>query len=85
MSEPVQLPNAIITGFGVQQIMLTGSEGEQHAVVAMTCTLAISADSVAEQTLLLHKDDVVLLRQALKNPPKQPNPDQTTLPIEENQ
>lgn len=84
MSEPVQLPNAIITGFGVQQIMLTGSEGEQHAVVAMTCTLAISADSVAEQTLLLHKDDVVLLRQALKNPPKT-NPDQTTLPIEENQ
>ncbi len=84
MIEPVQLPNAIITGFAVNQTYATGTEGERHAIVALTLQLAISEDSIAQQTFIMHKDDVPVLRSELKNPPTI-DPNQESLPIEEQQ
>jgi len=84
VTEPVQLPNAIITGFAVNKTYAVGTEGERHAIVALTLQLAISEGNIVQQTFIMHKDDVPLLRSELKNPPTI-DTNQESLPIEEQQ
>lgn len=69
-----ELPNATVVGYAVNSVRLTGTEGEEHAIVLVTFQFQLDGTGmVAAQSFLLHQDDAADIRRMLKNPtPIQP-------------
>lgn len=63
-----QLPDAIVVAYAASSMRVTGTEGEEHAVVVVEMQFQMAPGEVGQQSFLLHKDDARGLRAALKNP-----------------
>ncbi len=62
------LPGVTVLGWAVQSMRITGTEGEEHAVVVLDMQFQTEPGKVGQQSFLMHKDDAVELRRDLKNP-----------------
>lgn len=67
-TEVVELPAAVVHGWACTGHTATGSEGEAHALVALTIQFQISPGTVGRQSFILAKDDAQSLRKDLKSP-----------------
>ncbi len=66
--ELTELPEAIVVAWGASSMRVTGTEGEEHAVVILDLQFQVSPGKVGQQSFLLHKSDAQALRAGLKNP-----------------
>ena len=66
--EPVQLPNGVVTAYGVSALDATGSEGELVRLVILSVEFQAAPGMSASQNFILHKDDARDLRAGLKKP-----------------
>ena len=69
-TETMDLPNAVVNGWAVTGLDATGSEGERHALVAVTFEFQIAPGWVGRQSFIMAKDDAKNLRKDLKSPQK---------------
>lgn len=67
-TEVVELPNAVVHGWAVTGLEAVGSEGEHHALVAITFEFQIAPGHVGRQSFIMAKDDGKTLRKDLKSP-----------------
>jgi len=67
-TETMDLPNAVVNGWAVTGLDATGSEGELHALVAVTFEFQIAPGWVGRQSFIMAKDDAKNLRKDLKSP-----------------
>tara|TARA_R110002012_G_scaffold317211_1_gene533118 strand:- start:95 stop:367 length:273 start_codon:yes stop_codon:yes gene_type:complete len=67
-TEVVDLPNVVTLGYAVHTVRATGTEGEQHVLVALSLEFQASPGKVGRQTFLMQKDVAKHLRSAMKNP-----------------
>jgi len=72
-----ELPSAVIVAWAAHAARATGTNGEEHAIVALTLQFQPAPGMLAQQTFMLHKDDAADLRRLLKNPTPQPKEDQS--------
>ncbi len=75
-TEKVDLPDAVVVGWAVNKFRAVGTEGEEHALDALTLIFQVSEGHEARQTFIMHKKDAAKLRADLKNPPPFPTPKQ---------
>lgn len=64
----IQLPEGVILAWAVSSMRMTGTEGEEHAVVVLDLQFQIGPGKVGQQAFIIHKDDANKLRAELKNP-----------------
>ena len=67
-TEVVDLPNAVTLGYAVHTVRATGTEGEEHTLVALSLEFQAAPGMVGRQTFLMQKDIANHLRSAMKNP-----------------
>lgn len=66
--EVMELPNAIVRGWAVNEFYSTGTEGESLKNIAISFQFDLGGDTVAAQSFILHPDDAAQIRRDLKTP-----------------
>lgn len=67
-TEVVELPAAVVHGWACTGLTANGSEGEAHALVAVTMQFQIVPGKVGRQAFIMAKEDAKSLRKDLKSP-----------------